>query len=163
MTPELYRPVATDRIGPEGLSVVVEATEAERIALAKRLGLPAVHALSCQFDLRGLPGETVAAAGYLSAQLAQVCVVSLDEFEAAVEERFVIHFVPQGRLSDDPDPGSPDEIPYSRGEIDLGEAAAEQLALALDPYPRRPDAALPEQGDKTALHPFAGLAAWRSH
>ncbi|MBO0711650.1 MAG: DUF177 domain-containing protein [Acetobacteraceae bacterium] len=163
MTPEFSRPVATDRIGPEGLSVVVEAKEAERIALARRLGLPAVQALSCHFDLRRLPGETVAAAGYLTARLVQVCVVSLDEFDAAVEERFLIHFVPEGRESDDPDPESPDEIPYSRGVIDLGEAAAEQLALALDPYPRRPDAAMAEQDDTTATHPFAALAAFRSH
>ena len=44
--------------------------------------------------------------------------------------------VPAGQESDDADPEAPDEIGYADGMLDLGEAAAEQLALALDPYPR---------------------------
>ena len=47
--------------------------------------------------------------------------------------------------------------------IDIGEAAAETLALALDPYPRAPDAgeALKAAGVKgeEEAGPFAALAA----
>lgn len=163
MTPELYRPVATETIGPEGLSVLVETNEAERAALAKRFGLPAIRALRCRFDLRGLSGGTFVAGGHLEASLVQVCVVSLEEFDATLAERFVVHFVPEGCLSDDPDPESADEIAYERGVIDLGEATAEQLALALDPYPRRHGAAVAGQEETGPANPFAALAALRRH
>jgi uncharacterized metal-binding protein YceD (DUF177 family) len=35
--------------------------------------------------------------------------------------------------------------PIRNGHIDLGELAAEQLSLALNPYPRAPGAAIPEE------------------
>ncbi len=35
--------------------------------------------------------------------------------------------------------------PVPDGWIDLGELAAEQLGLAIDPYPRKPDAAVPAE------------------
>jgi hypothetical protein len=47
------------------------------------------------------------------------------------------------------------------GGIDLGAIATEFLILGLDPYPRKPDAAL-FQGSpvgEDAAHPFAPLAA----
>ncbi len=92
--------------------------------------------------------------------MVQVCVVTLDEFAQPVQERFTVLFVPAGTETEDDDPEAPDQIPYE-GVIDLGEAAAEQLALALDPYPRRPDA--PELADEhgDAGGPFAALAALR--
>ena len=46
-------------------------------------------------------------------------------------------------------------------QLDLGEAAAEQLALALDPYPRAPDAVLPDIPDEPEVLPFATLASLR--
>ncbi len=92
---------------------------------------------------RGATGAWSTARGHLQARVLQTCVVSLDEFEAAVDEIFSLRFVPEGTETDDPDPESEDEMPYSGDVLDLGEAAAEQLALALDPYPRKPDAELP--------------------
>jgi uncharacterized metal-binding protein YceD (DUF177 family) len=85
-------------------------------------------------------------------------VVSLEEFETLTEERFRLRFVPAGRESDDDDPDSDDEIAYTGATIDLGEAAAEQLALALDPYPRKPDAVLPDAASEPLDLPFAALA-----
>ena len=65
-----------------------------------------------------------------------------------------------------------DTVFYTGGTIDLGEAAAETLALGLDPYPRSPNAAaaLREAGvisedeakaQAEASGPFGGLAALR--
>ena len=65
-------------------------------------------------------------------------MVSAEEFPATVTEAFTVRFVPAGTEDDDPDPESVDEIPYAGGRLDLGEAAAEQLALALDPFPHKP-------------------------
>jgi uncharacterized metal-binding protein YceD (DUF177 family) len=157
MTPELHRPLSLDRIGPQGLDMVVEATPAECVALAERMRLPAVLALSCTFHLTREGRDTVLARGVLRGRVTQTCVVSLEDFDAPVEEIFQVRFVPAGQESDDIDPDSDDEIPFEGNQIDLGEAAAEQLGLALDPYPRMPGVEMPEaEGDPDA-HPFAAL------
>ena len=49
--------------------------------------------------------------------------------------------------------------PIAAGEIDLGEAVAQQLAVSLDPYPRAPGATLASTGEAEAQSPFAALAA----
>lgn len=162
MTPELHRPLAVDRIGPAGLDVTVEASAEECAALARRMDLPAVLSLTCQFRLTREIGEMVRAEGRLAARVVQTCVISLEDFAAAVEDRFTLRCVPEGEESDDMDPDSPDEITYVDGVLDLGEAAAEQLALALDPYPRAPDAELPEIPEDAETHPFAALASLRT-
>jgi len=146
MKPELHRPVSIAEIGPSGLDSMVEASPAECAALARRMGVPAVLSFSCRFHLTRDIGSAVAAQGRLAALVERTCVVSLDDFETEVEEDFRVRFVPAGTETDDPDPDpeAEDEIPFAGAVIDLGEAAAEQLALALDPYPRKPGAELPE-------------------
>jgi uncharacterized metal-binding protein YceD (DUF177 family) len=159
--PEFHRPIAIERIGPAGLDVTVEANPAECAALAQRMNLPAVLALSCGFHLeRDTPG-TLLVYGNLLARVVQTCVVSLEDFTATVKESFAVRCVPDGEESDDPDPAALDEITYADGTLDLGEAAAEQLALALDPYPRAPGAVLPDILDDPVAQPFAALAALR--
>lgn len=161
MTPELHRPVSLDRIGAHGLDIAVEATGAECLALAARMKLPAVHALSCTFHLIREGHDRVLARGNLKARVTQTCVVSLDDFEADVGEVFQVRFVPSGEESDDDDPELDDEIGYEGNLIDVGEAAAEQLALALDPYPRKPGASLSEPQAEATPHPFAALSGLR--
>ncbi len=84
-----------------------------------------------------------------------------DDVEQAVQEAFSIQFVPAGTEAPDDDLEAPDQIPYAGGVIDLGEAAAEQLALALDPYPQKPDAEALEAEEDVVPHPFAALAKLR--
>ncbi len=161
MTPELHRPIAIERVGPTGLEVTVEASAAECSALARRMSLPAVLTMTCAFRLERATGGSILAYGNLLARVVQTCVVSLEDFTATIAERFVVRCVPEGEEINDPDPESLDEIAYADGMLDLGEAAAEQLALALDPYPRAPDAALPDIQDEPAVRPFDRLAALR--
>jgi uncharacterized metal-binding protein YceD (DUF177 family) len=101
--------------------------------------------------------DVVLARGALRAKVTQTCVVSLDDFDAPVEEVFQVRFVPAGQETDDMDPESDDEIPFEGNVIDLGEAAAEQLGLALDPFPRMPRVELPVVEDEPEQHPFAAL------
>ena len=159
MMPELHRPIAVERIGPPGLDVLVEANAAECAALAERQRLPAVLSLTCRFHLQQPVGGVVMAHGHLVAEVVQTCVVSLEDFPAIVEERFVLCWVPEGEESADADPELPDEIGYEDGTLDLGEAAAQQLGLALDPYPRAPGAALPSIESAPEGSAFARLAA----
>jgi len=160
-TSEFHRPVTLDRIGTQGLDLTLEASAAECIALGIRMKLPALHAVVCVFHLIREGRDVVAARGHLRARITQTCIVSLEEFETSVEEIFQVRFVPSGEESDDIDPEAEDEIPYDGNRIDLGEAAAEQLGLALDPYPRMPGAELPEAEADFELHPFAGLSGLR--
>jgi len=150
---ELPRRIMTGRIGAAGTEILVEANEEERAAVARRLAIPAVAVLRCRFRLGPVARDGVVAAdGLLTAEVTRVCVVTLEEFPVRVAEPFSIRFVPAARfegLEEDSaapavlDPDADDEIPYSNETLDLGEASVEQLALALDPYPRKPDAVLP--------------------
>lgn len=155
--PELHRPLPLDRIGA-GLDQVVTADKAECAALAERLKVPAVVSLSCRYHLTSGQNGTIFAEGHLKAAIRRVCVVSLEEFNTVIDERFRLRFVPSAIENDELDPESEDEIPYEGSIIDLGEATAEQLALTLDPYPRRPGAKLPDDASETPESAFAALA-----
>ena len=160
--PELQRPVPADRVGAAGLSVTVEADAAECAAIARRLLVPSVEAVRCQWSLRPAPGGAVEAEGSLRAQLHQDCVVTLDAFATIVVEEFAVRFVPAGTESDTADdPDEADELPIEAGVLELGEATVEQLALALDPYPRKPGAVLPDGIGDEAETPFGALAKLR--
>jgi uncharacterized metal-binding protein YceD (DUF177 family) len=163
MIPELHRPIAIERVGPGVLNVVVEASPAECAALTQRMNVPAVLELTCAFHLQRETHRTFLAGGHLTARVVQTCVVSLEDFTTTLEEHFAVRWVPEEEESDDADPSAPDEITYVDGVLDLGEAAAEQLALALDPYPRAPGAVLPDSAEEHEAQPFAALAALRRH
>jgi hypothetical protein len=160
--PELHRPVTVERLAEQaGEALEIVATAEECAAVAARMGIPGVLALTCRFELTrtqdGRPGEVVAR-GALRAELVRECVVTLDEFATRAVEHFQIRFVPAGLEREDDDFESDDEIPYAGIAIDLGEAAVEQLALALDPYPRKPGAVLPPEASEPDEGPFALLA-----
>ncbi len=154
--PELSRLVRVEHVG-EGMDTTVEANAGERAAVAARLGVVSVDRLICSFDLQRPIAGVVAATGRLRAAVVQTCVVSLEPFEAVVDEPFEVNFVPEGTESEEVDLEALDEVPYAGGVIDLGEAATEQLALALDPFPRRPGAELPEDEGGEAEGPFSAL------
>jgi len=162
--PEMHRPVALGQIGTAGLEREVVATPAECAAIAARLLLPAVAALTCRFRLANAGAGVVVAEGMLAARVTQECVVTLDPFEVDIAEAFRVRFVPEAQFDaedDSIDLEADDKIPYAGSHIDLGDAAVEQLALALDPYPRKPGVALPEDGPQAPTHaaPEAGTDA----
>ena len=161
MTPEVSRPLALDRVGSAGIATLVQADPAELPAVAARLGVPAVQSLRCEFRLRRV-GGVVEAHGDLTASLIQQCVVSLDDFDSILRESFIVHFVPAGTEDEEPEPDVPDQIPFEGSVIDLGEAMVEQLALSLDPYPRRPGAEMPAEAVESEQGAFAALASLRT-
>jgi uncharacterized metal-binding protein YceD (DUF177 family) len=159
MTAELSRPVAPSKIGANGLIVLVQANPQECAAVAARMELPAIQSLECRFELtREDEGGAILAEGHLRAEVTQTCVTSAEDFVAWVDEAFTIRFVPAGTERDNPDPDLPDELPYEVNTIDLGEATAEQLGLALDPWPRIHGATVPFLEDENDRSPFAVLA-----
>ena len=166
--PEWPRPLPVLRLAAGVHTETIAAEPAECIALAARMGLPAIKSIRCSFTLHPRRDGAFLAEGHLQARVTQTCVVTLEDFAARIDERFRVLFVPAGQESETDDPDSDDEIPYEGTAIDLGEAAAEQLALALVPYPRKPDAAIAESAEGEAPEaaakpsPFAALARLRT-
>lgn len=167
MTPEFPRPHRLDQIGAAESNVAVEASPDERAALARRFDLVAIDALSARFALRR-DAAGLLAHGHLSAAVTQSCGITGDPVPASVEEDFAIRFLPEPVEGDAHDEAELteedlDTVFYTGTAIDLGEAAAETLALALDPFPRSPDAAtaLREAGvvSEEAVTPLSPLAA----
>lgn len=161
--PELARPLPVTQIGAGGTLREVVAEPDELLAIAARLGIPAVAALSVRFRLSPPHGSIIRAEGELRARVTQECILTAEPFDSELAESFRIRFVPEADIADDDAPidlESDDELPYRGGILELGEAAVEQLALALDPYPRMPGAVLPFDGDaeEGPANPFAGLA-----
>lgn len=143
------RPMRVSGIGAAAVERLVEADAAECGKLADLFGLPAILALRGDFVLTHERGGVIGAGLRLRARVRQVCVVSLEAFDADVRESVALRFVPAANVKEgvevelDPETlEGPDEIFYGGDVIDLGGVLAEQLALALDPYPRKPGAAL---------------------
>ena len=162
-TPEFSRRIPLGRITPQGLKVTLEATAEERAVLARRFGIEAVDRLEAALELHAEPGGTVLVHGRLAADVTQACVVTLDPVAQSIDEPVELRFVPPGSAHSDDDLEGPDEIPISReGDLELGEAVTEQLALALHPYPRSEGAELPSDVlDPEAPGPFEALKGWR--
>ena len=142
--PEFSRMV--DRRAITAAPVVLTATDAECAALAERFAIVAVRHLTATVSLEA-QGEEVRATGNVEAGVVQACAVSGDELDVSISEPLALHFVPTSALPEyDPDEEVElteeelDQIPYDGTAFDLGEAVAQSLALAIDPYLEGPNA-----------------------
>ena len=150
----------------DGERLELVADDAERSAIAGRLGLGSIARLEAQTGL-SREGGLVRAKGRLTASLEQSCVVTGELVPAHVDAPFDLVFVPEPKPATPDDEieigeGDCDTVFYDGGTIDLGGAIADTLALSLDPYPRSAgaDAALKEAGvvSEAEAGPFAALA-----
>jgi uncharacterized metal-binding protein YceD (DUF177 family) len=150
----------------DGQRMDLTADDAERAAVAKRLDLLALSRFEAHVVL-GREGKIVTAQGRVRAQLDQACVATGEPVPARVDEAFTLRFAPPPQV-EGPEPeielGADElDVVFHDGQtIDLGEALADTLGLALDPYPRGPNAdlALKEAGvlSEGEAGPFAVLA-----
>lgn len=146
----------------------LEADEAERAALARRFGLISIGKLEADVALVK-DGTAVDANGTLNAEIVQSCAVTGDDLPVTIREEFTLRFVEetQAEITEgeevELEAEELDEIPYTGTSFDLGEAVAQGLALAIDPYATGPNAekVRKEAGllDESASGPFAALAA----
>jgi hypothetical protein len=163
------RVVRVDHLPREGQVVTIEATPAEREALASFYKLPAIAALTAtlRLDPWGRGGARVT--GAVHGELTQLCIVSMDPFPATVEEDVDVRFAPQ-RGADSRSPAAKETKTFSvdeedepdpviDGKIDLGALVSEFFALGLDPYPRKPGAVFEEDANSEPTDsPFSALA-----
>jgi hypothetical protein len=152
--PPFSRPLAVDDVPTAGLTMTIEAAPSECEALAQGLGLAGIERVAATMAIRpegghgahGLHGLRVT--GEMRAKIRQICVVSLEPFDSEMVEPFDLHFLPiasparQANLRRtvvvEPFEPRADSEAISDGKIDLGQIAAEFLALGLDPHPRKP-------------------------
>jgi uncharacterized metal-binding protein YceD (DUF177 family) len=163
---EFSRLVDLDRIGDVESVYDLTATPEECAALAKRFGLISIERLEAQIKLRRRRGKALLRlAGHFSADVTQSCTVTLEPVPGHVEDDFTVLYgdVDEGAevLIDPQEEADFEPLPPSA--LDMGETVAQEFAMALDPYPRAPGAALPppkaeEIEDSPPEHPFAVLA-----
>lgn len=172
--PDPWRaPVTVAHIPDTGLHRELEASAAERQAMADFAGVREILSAQASFDVVPKSGGRVQVTGHVRARVGQTCVVTLDPMESDIDEEVDLIFAPEAevrRLADLIEEGQDDEEPPEvadppeaivNGIIDLGRIATDALFLAIDPYPRKPGVVF--EAEVTALdpedHPFAALKA----
>jgi hypothetical protein len=168
-TPEFSRLVDLTTMKPVAI-MTVTAEAPERDILARRMGIEGIDRLEADLTLEILPGkERLRLSGRLRAALRQLCVVTLEPLQAAVDEEFTVIYA--GSVEDTDEvmiAGAGDaarddawDEPWPGDTLDVGEAVAQQLALAIDPYPRAPGAVAEPAADAgpTPSRPFAALSS----
>jgi uncharacterized metal-binding protein YceD (DUF177 family) len=164
-------PVTVAQIPDAGLHRDIEAGAAAREAMAEVAGLREILSARAVLDVTPKSGGRVHVAGHVRARIGQTCVVTLDPIENDIDEPIDLIFAPPEQIpqladlvdeaaesgAEIPDPPEP----IVNGVIDLGRLATDALFLAIDPYPRRPDAVFepPVVAADPEDHPFAALKA----
>jgi|SRR6202162_3135465 hypothetical protein len=166
-------PVTVVQIPDTGLHRDIEADGAAREAMAEVAGLREILSARASLDVTPERGGRVHVTGHVRARIGQTCVVTLDPIENEIDEPIDLIFAPPEQIPDlsdlvDEAAESETEIPdppepIINGVIDLGRLATDALFLAVDPYPRRPDAVFdpPVETADPMDHPFAALKALR--
>lgn len=169
-------PVLVAQIPESGLHREFEADQATREAMAEIAGLRNIPSASASFDMALKRGGRVQVTGSVRARIGQICVVTLDPIENEIDEEIDLIFAPSGQIAGEkiphlsdlvdapvtPDSETPDPPePIINGVIDLGRLATDVLFLAIDPYPRKPDAVFEPYVEPAGPgeHPFAALKA----
>jgi uncharacterized metal-binding protein YceD (DUF177 family) len=162
------------RTGPVPVARALEPEEAA--ALARFLRIPAVEALAFEGALAPWGEAGWVLTGRLAGTVVQTCVVTLEPVTETIAAEIERRYLPgAGGVEAETLEIGPEDLdapePLEGAAIDLAAVMVEALALALDPYPRRADAAFEGRvhaapgveplTDETA-HPFAGLAGLRA-
>jgi hypothetical protein len=164
-------PVIVEQIPDTGLHRDIEAGPVARDSMAGVAGLREVLSAHASLDVTPERGGRVHVTGRVRARIGQTCVVTLDPIENEIDEPIDLIFAPPEQIpelsdlvdeaaeSDGEIPDPPE--PIINGVIDLGRLATDALFLAVDPYPRRPDAVFEPLivAADPMDHPFAALQA----
>lgn len=187
--PEWSHIIDVRKLEEEPLDVQVKATEQECRDVANRLQVVSIESAEISAKIIRETGTHVfCVKGVIKATLTQNCVVSLEPVSESVEDVFEAWFADdkdvvslekvrrerqnqfvesEMPISDEHD----DPEPLMDGHIDIGELATQQLALAINPYPRASDAVFEGSSEEDverketssgARNPFAALKSWKA-
>ena len=155
-------PVRLHQVGA-GVTRRLEPDTAERERIARALDLASLDSFVAEVTLEPAPGGW-RLSGRVKASLAQTCGVTLEPLPVKVDGPFTIALAEaaeeeEGEIVITLEDESPDLI--EGGQVDLGQYAVEQLALRLDPFPRKPGAEFVQPPEPTEISPFAVLKQLR--
>ena len=161
--PEFSRPVRAHEVGGVPRHVAIAAEPAECAALAARFGWLALDRLTGDFTLRS-EAAGIRVTGTVQGSGNHACVISGAPLAFQATETVSLLLAAADVAGDDVELGSEDldVEPLTGDVIDLGEIAAQALALGVEPFPRAPDAVPPagvisEEAARLAASPFAVL------
>lgn len=179
--------VDADEIDDRPFKVTISPSAEQCEDLARRLEVETVNDIKADLTLsREQGGLVVHVTGKLTANLTQICVVSLDPFENIIEEQVEGWFASKDQAvsfagakkeqqvkksqaevkileeSEDPEP-------IIGGKIDLGELVTQHLSLAINPYPHKEGVKYElgdeDEGSRKASslrkNPFEALKDWK--
>ena len=185
---EWSEPLNSEDIETTPMNVVVSPDDAQRLAIAKRLGVESLDSLNAEMTVFRDPSNMIInISGKISATITQGCVVTLEPVKNEINADFEAWYtdpsdavsfakakrerelqkqnVEQPMLDEWEDPE-----PVVNGKIDLGELVIQHLSLNLNPYPRKEDAEYEhtdenqQQASKVGesySNPFAKLKDWK--
>ncbi len=154
-------PVRLHQIGA-GLSRRLEPDAEARQRIARALNLKSLDSFEVDLEVTAtVSGWRLT--GRVVADAVQSCVLTLEPLPVHIDERFEINLVEaldtppsdEGEIDLELDDNSPDVV--ENGQIDLGQYAVEQLALHLDPYPRKEGAVFEQPPEPGEISPFGVL------
>ena len=154
--PEFSRPVALTRLGAEPFRQEIAASEAERVALARRFDLVALDRLTATVELVRRDKDRYVLRAAFEAEFVQSCVVTLDPVAGAASEAFTLVYGPP-EAEEEISGTVEDDVafePLAGAVIDVGEAVAQQVALALPPFPRIAGATVETEAPAHGSGPF---------
>jgi uncharacterized metal-binding protein YceD (DUF177 family) len=176
LTPEFSRIVKVQELTAKKTTIEIDASAAERAALADRFDLASIEKLTAKLTLQLAGNGEVTVRGPLHAEITQRCVVTLEAVPEIVDDEIEVLYSPH--VSEDSLPSTADDLeglsedelmalldqpePLTNGIVDLGEVAAQFLAISMDPYPRKEgvdiEEFVEEEEAEEKPNPFAKLA-----
>ncbi|OSQ37855.1 YceD family protein [Thalassospira mesophila] len=176
LTPEFSHIVKVAELVAKKTTFEIEASAAERAALADRFDLAGIEKMAAKLTLQLAGNGEVTVRGTLHAEITQRCVVTLEPVPEIVDDEIEVLYSPH--VSEENMPSTADDLegltedelmalldqpePLTDGIIDLGEVAAQFLAISMDPYPRKEGVDIEEfvenEEAEEKPNPFAKLA-----
>jgi len=172
-------PVEAERVASTQGAVTVEPADEDRQRIAQAYELEAMPALKADLNLSPWRKAGIRVHGTVKAILRQRCGVTLEIFDQELTDEIDRTFEPlpksprtardlndEGEIEIQMESIDPPDV-IENGKIDLGAVICEQLALNIDPFPRKPgvafEAALTGETDEgeddgKEPSPFAVLA-----
>lgn len=155
-------PVRLHQVGA-GVTRTLEPDAAARLRIAKALDLASLDSFVAEMTLAPSPGGW-RLSGRVKARLAQTCGITLELLPVEIDAPFTVALAEAVDEDSEEivitlDDESPD--PIEGGQVDLGQYAVEQLALRLDPFPRKPGAEFVQPPEPAEISPFAVLKQLR--
>jgi len=141
------------------------ADEAARKRIARLLDLAELTALSADITITPWFDGAEIEADW-SADLVQICGVSLEPLPDSPAGHFIVRVVPadsqhapsaETEIDLDPDAPDPPDVLEDDDSVDLAGYVVEHLALEIDPFPRKPGVEFEPPKDDADLSPFAAL------